>query len=239
VANLNEYQDDVHSISLEQLVAQYSSLVKKIALYIKRRLPSSIELDDLLQSGLVGLIEAKRGFKNGMGASFETYAGIRIRGAIIDSLRKNAWVGRETLKNMRKVSEAINTIEQRDQQQASSEKIGKELGVTSEELFDIYQDINICNVMSLDEIDHDHYNLSETVSSPHESVHRESLRKHLQSILSTLPERDQQLLSLYYIEEFTFKQIGEILDLTEARICQLHAKLIAKVRMKMQVGSLV
>lgn len=219
---------------IEQFVLDHQSLVRKIALYIKRRLPSHIELDDLLQAGLVGLLEAREHFKPGAGASFATFASIRIRGAIIDSLRKNSWVSRETVKNMRMVSEAINKVEQRNQTQATPELIAAELEISMEEYADILLDISIGNMVSLNEIDENDSYLKNDINDPEEIMQGENLQEHLKDILMTLPEREQLVLSLYYVEELTLKQIGEVLELTEARVCQLHSQAIVRIRTKMQ-----
>ncbi|MEO8400359.1 MAG: FliA/WhiG family RNA polymerase sigma factor [Gammaproteobacteria bacterium] len=232
--SVSVYEENADGLVLEQFVLEHRPLVKKIALYIKRRLPSHVEFDDLLQSGLVGLLEARSQYKQGMGASFETYASIRIRGAIIDSLRKNSWVTRETIKNMRKISAAISLIEQRDQKQATTEEIAAELGISMEEHFKISQEISVCNVMSLDEIDHDYSIIGDDSGNPQTLTQSDSMKEQLKKVLTYLPEREQLVLSLYYVDEFTFKQIGEILELTEARICQLHSQAIARIRSKMK-----
>ena len=237
--SVNLYEENIDGLLLEQFVLQHRPLVKKIALYLKRRLPSHVELDDLLQSGLVGLLEARTHYKDNMGTTFDTYASIRIRGSIIDSLRKNSWVSRETIKNMRKMSEAISKIEQRNQMQATTEEIAAELGITLEEHFKISQEISICNVLSLDEVDHDNSFLGDDANNPQVIVQHEGVERRLKDILTNLPEREQLVLSLYYVEEFTFKQIGEILELTEARICQLHSQAIARVRAKMDTENLI
>lgn len=226
------YEEQLDDEMIEKFVLDHSPLVKKIALHLKRRLPSHVELDDLLQSGLIGLLEARKNYKTDMGTSFETFASIRIRGAIIDSLRKNSWVNRETIKNMRKISEAITKIEQRNQKHATTEEIANELGITIEEHFKISQEISISNILSLDEIDDDHSIFGNDEDSPVEIIDNENLKSRLKEILQDLPEKEQLVLSLYYVEELTFKQIGEILELTEARICQLHTQAIARVRGK-------
>lgn len=229
------YEENANGQVLEEFVIQYRPLVKKIALYIKCRLPSHIELDDLLQSGLVGLLEARTHYKPDKGANFETYASIRIRGSIIDALRRNSWVTRETIRNMRKMSDAITVVEQRQQRHATTEEIVIELGISHEEYFKISQEISVCNFMSLDEIDHSDSLLESQVENPSDIAQGEGIKQHLKSVLADLPEREQLVLSLYYVEEFTFKDIGEILKLTEARICQLHSQAIARIRAKMSM----
>lgn len=227
------YNENADSLMLEQFVIEHRPLVKKIALYIKRRLPSYISLDDLLQSGFIGLLEARKQYKTNMGASFETYASIRIRGSILDSLRKNSWSTREASKYMRQMGEAITRIEQRGQKQPTSEEIAAELGITVEEHDRICQQISICNVVSLDAVE----DIGDEDLNPFEITHSADLKYKVKDILAHLPERDQLVLSLYYVEEFTFKQIGDILDLTEARICQLHSQAIAKIQNKMRLNN--
>jgi RNA polymerase sigma factor for flagellar operon FliA len=120
VHSVDFYEENANGMMLEQFVIEYQPLVKKIALYIKHRLPSYVGIDDLMQSGFVGLIEARNNYKNNLGDSFETYVSIRIRGSIMDALRKSSWSTRESSRNMRKISDAITMIEQRGQKQPTS-----------------------------------------------------------------------------------------------------------------------
>lgn len=235
---INSYTENAGEL-LEEFVLQHQPLVKKIALYIKRRLPSHIEFDDLLQSGLVGLLEAKQNFKPDMGATFETYASLRIRGAIIDSLRKNSWVSRETLKNMKRISDAIAKVEQQQQKQATTEDIAAELGISTEEHFKIAQEINVLHVISLTDLGDENAVLSTELENPQQVIQQSSIKTCLQEVLAELPEREQLVLSLYYVEELTLKQIGEVLEVTEARVCQLHSQAIVRVRLKMQEKNLL
>lgn len=235
--SVNAYEETQDG--LEQFVLEHRHIVKKIALFLKRKLPSHIEFDDLLQSGLIGLLEAKQNYKPGTGASFETFASIRIRGAIIDSLRKNSWMSRETLKNMKRVSDAISKIEQRDQRQATTEEIAGELGISIEEHFQISQDINMCHILSLNVIDEEDSILGSDEADPQQISQRDGIKERLKTILADLPEREQLVLSLYYVEELTLKQIGEVLELTEARVCQLHSQALARVRSKMKSESII
>lgn len=230
--NINAYEDNSEKLITDQFILQYQPLVKKIALFIKRRLPSHIDLDDLIQSGLVGLLEASKGFQEGLGASFETYASIRIKGSMIDSLRKNSWASRDTIKNMKRISEAISQVEQRKQAHASAEEIAKEIGVSIEEYFKISQEISFCSVLSLDEIEQDSIPGEGEDDNPQEITQNEFVKSDLKTILAGLPEREQLVLSLYYVDELTLKQIGEVLEITEARVCQLHSQAIARVKSK-------
>lgn len=228
------YEESAENLITEQFVTEHHMLVKKIALHMKRRLPSHIDLDDLIQSGFVGLLEARKKYKDGMGTTFETFASIRIRGAIIDALRKNSWSNREITKNMRLIADAITRLEQRNQKHPSAEEIAHELGMTLEEHDKICQQISLCNVISLDIIDSDDSILSSGQDDPMNATEQQEMLAEIKTILGTLSEREQLVLSLYYVEEFTFKQIAEILDLTEARICQLHTQAISRMKIKAQ-----
>ncbi|VVC77118.1 RNA polymerase sigma factor FliA [Aquicella siphonis] len=227
------YEENSDRLMLEQFILEHRSLVKKISLHIKKRLPSHIELDDILQAGFVGLLEARKQYKPDMGTAFDSYASIRIRGAIIDSLRKNSWGTRETMRNMRRITEAISRIEQRGQKQATSEEIAAELGISMDEHVLICQQISINNIVSIDMLDDENLLASDEDDNPSVITQKENIIQHIKDILHTLPEREQLVLSLYYIEELTFKQIGEVLELTEARICQLHSQAISKIKVKL------
>lgn len=229
------YEENGNDALLEEFVIAHRPLVKKIALYIKRRLPSHIELDDLLQSGLIGLLEAKKTYRPDGGASFETYATIRIKGCIIDSLRKTSVITRDILKNIKKMSEAISKLEQRNQKNATADEIAAELNITLEEYHQIAQEINFCNVLNIDNVDPNSTALGLDSLNPELMNQREEIKKNLQEVIKNIPEREQMILSLYYVEEFTFAEIGEILDLTEARICQLHVQAISRIRKKMEI----
>ncbi len=228
------YEQNADHRSLEQFVVEHTPLVKKIALHIKKKLPSHIDLEDMLQSGFVGLLEAKNNFKSNMGATFETFASIRIHGAIIDSLRKNSWGTRESSKYFREMGEAISRIEQREQKQATIEQVALELGLTMEEHAKLCERVSIGNVLSLDLIDSDNEFLVTDDHNPQDITQELQIKDQIKGILDTLPERERMVLSLYYIEEFTFRQIGETLGVTEARICQLHSQAIARIQAKLK-----
>jgi RNA polymerase sigma factor for flagellar operon FliA len=234
VQSISVYKESSEE-TIEHFVQQYSGLVKKIALHLKRRLPSHVELDDLLQSGLLGLLDARENYNSMNGASFETYASIRIRGSIIDSLRKSSSISRDAIKNMRHLSEAISKIEQRNQRPATAEEIAHEFGITLEDYFKMAQDLNFCYVLSLDELDENQNLIGNDDIDPQKIFYQEEIKSGLKKVLLELPEREQYVLSLYYVEELTLKQISEVLSLSEARICQLHSQAIARVRYKMKL----
>lgn len=214
------------------------SLVIKIAKHFKRKLPSHIELNDLIQSGYIGYLEAKEHFKPDQGATFETFVSHRIKGAMIDELRKNSWGSREAMKQMRLFNEATHRVEQREHRHATPEDVARELNMTSEEFLKTSQKIAMCQVVSMTVLEEVNA-LPGNEDDPGESVLQEDLAHKIKPLLNTLPERERLVLSLYYVEELTFKEIGEVLSLTEARICQLHATAISRVRARLQANQTV
>lgn len=226
------YEDNANPNQQNNLVMNNLDLVAKIAAYFKNRLPSHIELDDLIQSGYLGLIEASKHFKSEQGATFQTFASIRIKGSIIDELRKNSWGTRESLKMMKQLDSAQNKLEQNLQRQPTSDELASEMNLSADEYNKLCERINLCQVINMD-----HTIGIETIADdgkdPFGVMENEDLKQHLKLILEKLPEKEQILLSLYYVEELTFRQIAEVLDLTEARISQIHASVIAKVKARL------
>jgi RNA polymerase sigma factor FliA len=235
VHGVDQYTKNSDNNLSEQRILELQPLVKKIALHIKQRLPSHVALEDLMQAGFVGLLEAKKNYKANLGASFETYAGIRIRGAIFDGLRKNSWCTRDASLQMRKIANAISVIEQRDQRQATSEDIIAELAITMEEYAKICQQISVSFTVSLDLLDTDNGMFGDDEQNPQILIEEDELKKSIRDFLPELPQREQLVLSLYYVEELTFKQIGEVLQVTEARICQMHSQAITRLKNKMRI----
>lgn len=225
------YEDNKSTTKHEDLLTSCQDLVLKIAKSYKKKLPSHIELSDLIQSGYVGLLEASRTYKPDQGASFETYASCRIKGSIIDEMRKNSWGTREGLKMMRQLSDAINYLEQHLGRQPNSDEIAEHLNITIDDYFEMCDKVNICQVSSMSELG-DVFAVDESAINPDQQLEADGVKATIKSELEKLNERDKVLLSLYYNDEMTFKEIAEILDLTEARICQLHANAIVKLRSK-------
>lgn len=230
---IDEYKISNSILRLDELVRDHATLVLKIAKKIKRKLPSNIELDDLVQAGFVGLIEASKTFCEGQGASFETFASIRVKGSILDELRKNSLNNRDILKSIREMGQAVHKIEQRTQGAATAEAVATELKISMEEYDRICQYIHINNMASLDMLT-DADSIAAETPSPEQHALQEDAIGLMKKILHTLPEREQIILSLYYLEELTFREISEVLDITEARVCQLHASIIAKISRKME-----
>ncbi len=215
---------------------QYLPLVKRIAYHLKGRLPDSVFVEDLIQSGVVGLIEAMQKYNANQGASFETYAGIRIRGSMLDEIRKGDWTPRSVYRKSRAVSEAINQVESKVCRGARDEEIAEELGVSLQEYYNVLQDTNSVQLLSIDQPDHDELSEGRMVSSspsPFGELAEEGFQQTLVNEITNLPEREKLVMSLYYDEELNLKEIGEVLGVSESRVSQIHSQAIKRIRSRM------
>jgi len=220
--------------SSEDLITQHVDLVKRIAQHLIARLPSTVDIDDLLQSGMVGLLEAANNFDPTRGASFETYAGIRIRGSMLDDIRKHDWTPRSVHHKYRKVAEAINEIESQTGRPARSEEIAAKLDITVDEYHKVLADSSGSRLFSLDEtLDEPVLNRSmpkADTASPEQELYKSQFREQLAEKINQLPERERLVLSLYYERELNLKEIGQVLDVTESRVCQIHGQAMVRLR---------
>lgn len=224
------YQHIDAAIDMEQFVLNHVAIVKKISYHIKCRLPCYIDIDDIIQAGIVGLLEAQKNFKDHMGASFETFAGIRIRGAILDFLRKHSATTQQLSKNMRKIRAATQILEREKSRSATAEEISEYLQISVEEYMRATRKMINFKQVSLHEIDDTSAFFADDSFNPLHLVQEEKLKEKLILALTGLPERQQIILSLYYMEELNFKQVGEILNVTEARVCQLHKEALSCIK---------
>ena len=228
--------NDAPPVSLEKLVEQHALLVKRIAHHLVARLPSSVQVDDLIQSGMIGLFEAAKKYDASKGASFETYAGIRIRGAMLDEVRKGDWVPRSVHRNARRVSEAIGHIENRTGRDAKDHEVAQELGLSLDEYYAILQDTAGSRLFSFDGLLDPDEAISEAGGStpgPLDGIEQEALQHSLTEAIRSLPQREQLVLSLYYDEELNLKEIGEILGVSESRVSQIHSQTALRLRARM------
>ncbi|VAW44544.1 RNA polymerase sigma factor for flagellar operon [hydrothermal vent metagenome] len=231
------YEDVQKQASSELLeLEQYLPLVKRIAYHLKGRLPDSVFVDDLIQSGIVGLIEAMQKFNANQGASFETYAGIRIRGSMLDEIRKGDWTPRSVYRKSRAVSEAINKIESKLGREARDEEIAIQMEVSIEEYYHILQDTNSVHLLSIDQPDHEELSEDRMVSNrmtPFSELVESGFQEALVSNISSLPDKEKLVMSLYYDEELNLKEIGEVLSVSESRVSQIHSQAIKRIRSRM------
>lgn len=223
----------------QELVEQYAPLVKRIARHLMARLPSNVVLEDLIQAGMEGLLEALGKYDPGKGASFETYAGIRIRGAIIDEVRRGDWTPRSVHRNGRRVSEAIARVEARTGRDATDTEVAAELGIPIDEYHNLLQDSAESRLFSLDELsgsgeDSIGEQFAGDDPGPEHRTQGGAFHRALADAIQNLPEREKLVLGLYYDEELNLKEIGQVLGVTESRVSQIHSQAAARLRTKLR-----
>lgn len=229
---------NVEKQDYEQVVREHATLVKRIAYHLLGRLPDSVQLDDLIQAGMIGLLEAARKYDGSKGASFETYAGIRIRGSMLDEIRRGDWAPRSVHRNTRRVSEAIKQIENEKGRDAEDAEVAEMLGVSQEEYHGLLQDSASCRLFSFEEIlekSEAGFDVldKDTGPSPEDHIERDKFQAHLAEAIRALPEREQLVLSLYYNEELNLKEIGAVLDVSESRVSQIHSQAALRLRSRL------
>ena len=221
----------------EQLVEKYAPLVKKIAYHLSARLPADIHIDDIIQSGLIGLLDASKHYDPGQGAQFETYATIRIRGAILDEVRRCDWVPKSVHKKARDLSAAMHTIELRTGRDARDIEVAQEMDISMEEYYQILKDSNSCRMLSFDDLDTDDTHslgmFEDRQSNVVSEVLDEEFRNRLSQAIAGLPERERMVMSLYYDTGMNLKEVGTLIGISESRVSQLlsQAQLRLKARM--------
>ena len=213
-------------------------MVKRIAHHLIARLPASVLVDDLIQAGMIGLLEASRNFDGTKGASFETFAGIRIRGSMLDEIRKGDWTPRSVHKNGRAITDAINKVERETGRDARDVDIAKKLEVSIEQYHQMLGEVNAGKIIGMEDlgVSEDVVTTEQTKGSdtPFEDLLQGSFQKALAHAITTLPEREAIVLSLYYDEELNLREIGEVLDVSESRVSQIHSQAMLKLKSKMQ-----
>jgi RNA polymerase sigma factor for flagellar operon FliA len=215
----------------DALVLRHAELVKRIAYHLAGRLPPSVDVDDLIQAGMLGLLEAAKHFTAGRGASFETYAGIRIRGSMIDALRKLDWAPRSVHRKARDVAQAIRELERETGREARDVEVAARMGLPLEDYHRIVQDSASCQLASLDD-GHGVDRGDETLDPFRETV-EDGFRVALARAIEELPERERLVMSLYYQDELNLKEIGLVLKVTESRVCQLHGQALTRLKARL------
>ena len=225
----------------EKIILEYAPLVKVVAGRLSMYLGYNVEYEDLVSYGIFGLIDAIDKFDCLKDVKFETYASLRIRGAILDQIRKMDWIPRTIRQKQKRIDAAIKEIETQYGRSATDEEIAKLLGITDEEYLDWQSQMKITNVVSLNEFLEQGSEVSneagstksEAFDSPEEILERDELKKILAQALELLTEKERKVIVLYYYEDLTLKEISNILEVSESRISQLHTRALQKMRGKM------
>lgn len=223
--------------SADDLVLKHSALVKRIAYHLMNRLPQTIDVDDLIQAGMIGLLEASRNYSTEKGASFETYAGIRIRGSMLDEVRKTDWTPRSVHRKIREVTQAIRVVENESGRDARDFEVADHLEISVEEYHKILRDAAACKLFSIDTPHSEDAVPTQVVGSfslgPAEAMEERDIRGHLKEAIYDLPDREQLVMSLYYDDELNLREIGEVLEVSESRVCQIHSQALVRLRARM------
>ena len=231
----DHWHDERHPAAREWLVVNYSSLVKFVAGRLAAGLPKSVDIGDLVSAGVFGLMNAIDRFSRDHGVKFETYAIPRIRGAILDSLRALDWVPRSVRSKARSIEKAIAELEHTLGRAPSEEEIAEALGIDVEELQKWLADVAAGSVGPLDHLvaDRAPSGLGQQADSPDVGLEERTLREHMREEIKRLPDRERTVLVLYYEENLTLNEIGDILGVTESRVSQIHSKAVLQLRSRL------
>ncbi len=223
---------------MQQLVEKHAPLVKRIAYHLLARLPASVQVDDLIQSGMIGLIEAAKNFDSSKGASFETFAGIRIRGAMLDEMRRGDWTPRSVHRNARLIAETIAELEAELGRDVKDVEVAEKLDITLDEYHHMLSDVSSGRIIGIEDlgVSEDVLVTADDKQDDHlyEEQANDSFQQALIKNISSLPEREAIVLSLYYNDELNLKEIGEVLSVSESRVSQIHSQALVRLRARMQ-----
>ena len=241
--NLTDYRSTVDPETRDKIIIEYAPLVKYIAQKIASRLPSNIELDDLISCGVIGLMDAIEKFDPTRDNKFKTYAEFRIRGAILDELRAQDWVPRSIREKAKLVERTYARLEANLGRPATDEEMCKELKCSKDEFYDLLNKAKSISLLNID--DSASFNRGDKKlmagilensksSNPYVAVSFKDIREKLKEGIKGLPEKQRLVLSLYYYEDLNLKEIGQVLDVTESRVSQLHTQAILRLRSKLK-----
>ncbi|RUO26368.1 RNA polymerase sigma factor FliA [Aliidiomarina minuta] len=222
-----------------QIVEQHTNLVKRIAHHMVARLPASVQVDDLIQAGMIGLLEASGNFDHSKGASFETFAGIRIRGAMLDEIRRGDWAPRSVHKNSRLIATAIREVESETGRDARDLEVAEKLNMELDDYHHILNDVRSGRMIGIEDLGVTEDALlsdkqDASFDGPFNDIEQDAFQRSLSASIRTLPEREALVLSLYYDEELNLKEIGEVLSVSESRVSQIHSQAMLRLKSRMQ-----
>lgn len=227
-----------NSDDLSSLLEKHATLVKRIAHHLIARLPGSVLVDDLIQAGMIGLLEAAKNFDGSKGASFETYAGIRIRGAMLDDIRKGDWTPRSVHRNTRMISDKISELEAKLGRDVKDVEVAEALEVSVEQYHTMLNEANAGKIIGMDDlgVSEDVISIKDQSESDdtYEGIEGQHFKQSLANAIKTLPEREALILSLYYDDELNLREIGDILSVSESRVSQIHSQAMVRLRSRLK-----
>lgn len=228
---------DVQRHGSEQDIGAYAPLVKRIAFHLHGRLPPSVQVEDLIQAGMIGLLEAMANYDASHGASFETYAGIRIRGAMLDEIRLGDWTPRAVRRQNRELVKAVKAVEDQKGGEATDSEVAAHLGVSINAYHKMVCDAAGSRLFSLDESarggDWRESLVAEDGAGPEPLFEGHAFKRAVAQAIEALPERERLVMALYYDEELTLKEVGAVLELSESRVCQIHGQALVRLRARL------
>lgn len=229
---------DEETKAAHDLVKNHAGLVKRIAHHLKGRLPPSVQIEDLIQAGMIGLLEASKNFDQTKGASFETYSGIRIRGSMLDEIRKGDWAPRSVHRNTRMIMQAIRKVENLAGRDAKDHEVAQELEISLEDYHKMLQDSVGTRIFGFEDVGIDEDIVPEGISgyfpSPLDGLQKIDFHKALAKGIASLPERERLVLALYYDEELNLREVGEVLGVSESRVSQIHSQAMLRLQSRMK-----
>lgn len=234
VAAAYDTQDSI----VANLLDKHAVLVKRIAHHLAARLPDSVLVDDLIQAGMIGLLEAGKNFDGSKGASFETYAGIRIRGAMLDEIRRGDWTPRSVHRNARMIADKITTLEAELGRDVKDTEVAESLDISLDQYHVMLKEANAGKIIGIDDL-----GVSEDIITTKEEednddtysgVEKNTFKSSLSSAIKTLPEREALILSLYYDDELNLREIGDVLSVSESRVSQIHSQAMVRLRSRLK-----
>ena len=228
-------------LDIDSLLKQYSPLVRRLAHQMIAKLPANVEIDDLIQVGMIGLTDALTRFDAEQGVQFETFATQRIRGAMLDELRGADWMSRGTRKQQREIEAAVHRLEQRLGRAPQESEIAKEMGISLGDYQELLGKVRGTQLIYLEDMSGDDgdsdfldRHVSSDGSDPLSLLSDHKMRAALVEAIKALPEREQYVMSMYYEHDMNLKEIAAVLGVTESRVCQLHSQSIARLRVKLR-----
>lgn len=237
-------QIEICTENTDQIVQEYSPMIKYVANRIALRLPPHIEVDDLISVGAIGLMDAIEKYDPNRGAKFKTYAEFRVRGSILDELRSLDWVPRSVRQKASKLDAVVSKLQSKLGRPPEDEEIAEEMEITLDDLFDVINETRNMPLLSLEDMgisrdSGDKQSLLDTLAGksdvdPQTQLRLNELKSMIAAAIDTLPEKERLMVSLYYYEELTMKEIGEVLGITESRISQIHSKAVYRLRTKLK-----